>query len=124
MDKKTAQHLNMVKDWMLWQLARDQWMACEDELDRYDRAHGFDWASDGEFRFDAYEHFCNTDEEHKRICAEYVKASDEMLESLHRFCDSMVKFTDGQIDFKTAKNMATTPRYAKRLEAIMMGEAA
>lgn len=122
MDKKAAQHLKMAKDWMFWQLARDKWRACEDELDRYDRAHGFDWACDGDFRFDAYEHFCATDEEHKRIWADHMKASDDMHESLNRFCESMVRFTDGQVDFKTAKTMATNPRYAKKLEKIMMGK--
>jgi len=120
MDKKAAQHLNMVKDWMLWQLACDHWRICEDEVDRYDRAHGFDWATDGEFDFDAYERFCDSDEEHKRIWANHVKAGDDMRASLNRFCESMVKFTDGQIDHGTAKTMATNPRWAKKLQAIMM----
>jgi hypothetical protein len=89
-------------------------------LDRYDRAHGFDWACD-EFDFDAYEAFCNSDECHKRIWADHVKSSDEMRASLDRFCKSMERFSDGQIDRRTAKEMATNPRYAKKLEEIMMG---
>ena len=44
-----------------------------------------------------------------------------MHDCLNRFCDGMVRFTDGQIDFNTAKIMATNPRTAKKLEEIMMG---
>ena len=118
-DKKMAQHLNMVKDWGLYKLYEDAWHESSKEVDRYERAHGFGYGD--EYSDDDYERFIADDEGFNALWNEFCRLQDEMHDCLNRFCDGMVRFTDGQIDFNTAKIMATNPRTAKKLEEIMMG---
>ena len=119
MNKKAAQHLNMTKAFMFLQLADKQVKATNHAVSLYEDTHGFGFHDDYDER--DYERFTKEDGEFKRLWHEACTAMDEWRTSLGRFCDAMVKFTDGQIDYKTARTMATNPRLAKKLEAIMMG---
>ena len=120
MDKKTAQHINMTKNWMFLQLADKQLRQVASRLNSYEKWCGFGLDDDYDER--EYTRFTKTDDGFKKLWDEHCKALDEWRESLDRFCNSMVRFTDGQIDYKTARTMATNPRYAKKLDKIMMGE--
>lgn len=122
MDKKTAQRLNLVKDWGLLQLMDKRVRSVVSELNRYESAHGFGIEDD--YDDDVYDKFTETDEGWKRIWSDHCKAMDDWREAMSAFCESMERFTDGQVDASTARKMATTPRYAERLEEIINGKVA
>lgn len=122
MDKKLAQHLNMKKDWMFLKLMEQRHKDAVHEVTLYESAHGYGF--DDEYDERSYTLWTESDEGFKRLWHEQCKTFDDWRECLNRFCESMVRFTDGQIDYKTARTMATNPRLAAKLDEIMMGAVA
>lgn len=122
MDMKLAQHLNMKKDWMLLQLMEKRHKDAAHEVTLYESAHGYGF--DDEYDEGMYTRWTDNDDGFKRLWHEQCKALDDWRECLDRFCESMVRFTDGQIDYKTARTMATNPRWAAKLDEIMAGKVA
>ena len=120
MDKKTAQHIAMVRDYGLMKLLDKQFRLAVHETFLYESAHGYGIAD--EYDEAEYERWVQSDEGFKEVFAEECKALDEYQEARDRFCRSMERFSDGQISFDTARKMVANPRLAEKLEAIMMGE--
>jgi hypothetical protein len=120
--KKTAQRLNVIKDWGLFKLMDMRMKTTMRAVDRYERSHGFGYEDD--YTEADYARFTETDEGFKALWSDQCKALDDWREVLGQFCESMERFTDGQVDASTARKMATTPRYAERLEEIINGKVA
>lgn len=119
MDRKAAQHIEMVRDYGLMKLLDRQFKEACHEVNLYESAHGYGLAD--EYDEDEYERWVKTDEGLKEVFAQECRALDEYRAARDRFCHSMERFADGQISFDTARRMVANPRLADKLEAIMMG---
>lgn len=122
MDKKLAQRLQMSVDMGLVKLNKQAYANASRELDKYEEANGYGFGD--EFDSDKYEHWTRTDEGFGRLFDVMSEQLDQLVASRKKLASSIEKFTDGQIEFRTAYELVINPRYADRLEAIVMGEAA
>ena len=115
---KASEHAEMVKAYMLYKLERDTEHELDKECDLHAKMNGHDWASD-DFDIEAFTAWAETDEHHKRLWARVVEHGDAKRAALNDFCSWMVKFSGGQIDAKTAREMAVSPKWSARLDEIM-----
>ena len=102
--------------WRLYKLAGDVKRSIDHEIDEWDEAHGFGY--DVPFDRDRYAqgHKCD---EFQEIWRRYLDAKDAWFACLDEFCEEYERMTNGAIDRNTARTLATSPRYEKRLDAIM-----
>ncbi len=121
MDTKTALQLKIRMSFAMYKLDLKMWSNANRECDLWDNSHGFGF--DDEFTWDEYDraHECD---EFKALWAEYEKYLEAFKKDLDAFCKAMVAFTDGQIDYNTAKNMATNSKTSAKLEEMFMGKVA
>ena len=119
MDKKLAQRLQMTVDMGLVKLNKQAYANASRELDRYEAANGFGFGD--EFGTDEYERWTRTDEGFGRLFDEMSTQLDQLISSKKKLASSIEKFTDGQLEYKTAYELVCNPRFADRLEAIVMG---
>lgn len=122
-DRKMALHVKMQTSWVLFKLVQKQASDALREVSRYEDAHGhgIEDFEDSEAYREAYTEFTETDEGFKRLWHRWNELFDEEMGHLKEFCDMVAEFTDGLIDQKTARQMATNPRYADRLEKVVLG---
>ena len=121
MDRKMALHMKMTVAYGLYKLYLKQWRLADRDIDLWDEAHGFGF--EDEWTITEYERTHKCDEFQELWNREQSMAA-EWKDQLDDFCNLMVEFTDGQVDYKTAREMATNPRWKDRLEAAMYGKAA
>lgn len=119
MDKKLAQRLQMGVDMSLVKLNEQAYTNASRELDRYEESHGYGFRD--EFDDDEYEHWTRTDEGFGRLFDAMSEELDRLVASRKKLASSIEKFTDGQLEYKTAYELVINPRFANRLEAIVMG---
>ena len=110
--------LNMRTLWAAHRLAFDVKREIDHEIDEWDEDHGFGY--DVPFDRDRYEEGHKVDE-FQEIWNRYLAAKDLWLKTLDDFCTEVERATEGQITNRTARELATNPRYEKRLNAIMCG---
>lgn len=122
MDKKLAQRLQMSVDMSLMKLNKQAYANASRELDRYEAAHGYGFGD--EFDADEYKRWTRTDEGFDKLFDAMSEQLDQLIASQKKLASSIEKFTDGQLEYKTAYELITNPRFAGRLEAIVMGEVA
>ena len=115
---KASEHAEMVKAYMLYKLERDTEHELDKECDLYDRMNGFDWRDD-DFDMDAYTTYTETDEGHKWRWARVIEHMNAKQDALNDFCHWMEVFSGGQIDARTAREMAVSPKWSARLDEIM-----
>ena len=115
---KASEHAEMVKAYMLYKLERDTEYELDKECDFYDRAHGFDWRED-DFDMEAFETYTKTDAGHKQRWQFVLLHQRAKQDALNEFCHWMEIFSGGQIDAKTAREMAVSPKWSARLDEIM-----
>ena len=108
--------LNMRALWAAHCLAFDVKREIDHEIDEWDENHGFGY--DVPFDRDRYEkgHECD---EFQKIWKRYLDARDLWLKTLDNFCAEVESATEGRITSKTARELATNPRYKNRLNDIM-----
>lgn len=123
MDKHLALHIQMQTNWLMYKLVKEQALNALHEVTLYENEHGYGFAGfeDTDAYRDAYTAFTDNDEGFKKLWHEWNELFDEEMAYLKKFCECMVKFTDGQIDMKTARQMATNPRYADEVEQVLLG---
>lgn len=119
MDKKLAQRLQMSVDMSLVKLNEQAYGNASRELDRYEAAHGYGYGD--EYDDDEYERWTRTDDGFNKAFAEMSAQLDRLVASRKKLASSIEKFTDGQLEYKTAYELVINPRFADRLEAIVMG---
>ena len=114
-------HVDMQTSYMLYKLNLDAFHEVNREIDRWDEARGFGYEDDWTTEEYAKAHKCA---EFQEIWKREQEVGAAWKSYLHDFCNELVAFTDGQIDFDTAMKMATYSRYSERLEKILYGSAA
>ena len=122
MDKKAAQRLQLSVDMSLMKLNKQAYANASRELDRYEAANGYGFGD--VFDDDEYERWTRTDEGFDKLFDAMSEQLDQLIASQKKLASSIEKFTDGQLEYKTAYELITNPRFADRLEAIVMGEVA
>lgn len=122
MDKKTAQRLDMTSRFILMDLADKQLRSAIHDVNVYESAHGYGYEDEYDER--DYTRWTDNDDGFKSVWHKHCEALDEWRKARDAFCESMVAFTDGQIDFETARKMVANPRLRKKLGEITMGKVA
>lgn len=124
MDTKMAQHMQMVIQYGLYKLTKEQASSVLHEVTLYEDSHGFgftEWEDTDAYE-KAYTEFTKNDDGFKKLWHEWNVLFDESQKYLKEFAKAMVDFTDGQIDEFTARQMAISQRTEKELEEVLLGK--